>query len=141
KRIADGDRQLSYLRLRWAEWDRGQMDSISPQNGKIGVRIVANQCRMTALAVGERDDDFSCAMHDVAVGKDESVGCQQKPRAAAHASRPGGRGSRTMLPHLNRGNRGTCTLRRLDYGVQIGIKQLGIVANFRVGRRCRKGKN
>src|SRR5262245_52392395 len=103
------------------------MDSVSPQNGKIGIRIVTDQCRMTALTVGERDDDLRCAMHDVAVGEDESVRCEQEARAAARAFTSASLRSLTMLTHLDMCHRGTCSLRRLDNGVRIGIKQLGIM--------------
>ena len=56
---------------------------VDADHGQVGIGIVAYQIGAGSPAVGERDVDMRCAMDDVAVGQNETVGREDEARSAA----------------------------------------------------------
>ena len=52
-------------------------------DGDVAVAVLADEVGRALAAVGQRHVDSRRAIHDVAVGQDESVGREHEPRAAA----------------------------------------------------------
>ena len=122
--IADRDRELPYFQPGGvSELNRCQVRRIDVQDGKIGVRILADELCRIASPIGKRHANQIGAMDDVAVGQDEAIGRKDEPRPApAHlptARRwPGGGVCLTSM--LTTAGLALC---RTDHRLGIGIKQ------------------
>src|SRR5437762_7349030 len=60
-------------------WHRARVD---PDHGEIRLRIGADELGWKNSTVMQRDLKFTSAVHDVAVGKNKPVACDDKARAA-----------------------------------------------------------
>ena len=106
-------------------------------HGDVGVGIVADQVRVEARAVGDAHLDGARAVHDVAVGEDESVGGEHEPRAAA-AARRFAFGRARALSDLDVNDGGADPLGGRDHRGGIGVEQDGVAFAARRGSRPRR---
>ena len=82
--VADRDHQLADTEgARISELCRRKARFMDAHHGEVGIGVVADKDGGVSASVGEDRLHPRCAVNDVAVGEDESVGGENEPRAAA----------------------------------------------------------
>ena len=140
--IADGDYELSDAKLLGiAKGSGGEAGFVNTRivegTREIASRIVSNGSCRHAAPIGQRDLDAARVMDDVAVGKNQAIGSENKSRAAAPPfARLAGASAAGGLMHFNVHNRRTDEFHRAGYRAGIGVEQ-GVVRSRGTGRRDR----
>ena len=81
-RVANGNDQLAHANgLRVPQRRRHNLWRIDSEHGKVGVRVPAYEVRLKPASIRQRHLDRCRSMHDVAVGKNKSVRCEDESRA------------------------------------------------------------
>ena len=113
--IANGDGELADADLVGVAQARGaQLGSVNVDHRQVGIGIVADQMRIRAASVSQRDFNPGGAVDDVAVGQDEAVRREDEPGAAALTLAIG-------AAHLNVHHRRAYLVGGLDDGLGISI--------------------
>src|ERR1043165_1628261 len=133
-RVADGDDELADAHaLRAAELRGQQVRRVDANDRQVRVGIIADQLRLTTLPVRETHIESRCAVYDVAVRQDETVGREDEPRPVAVrlalAPPPA-----HLMRNLNVYDRRADALGHTDDRTRISIEQLVVRC---VGRKLR----
>ncbi len=114
ERIADRDDQLADPQApRIAEPGEGPGLAVEPQNGEVGIGVVADAVGGEGAPVGQGRLDLARAAHHVAVGQQISVGGEDDPRAGAAA----------RTADLKMHHRRSDLVDGADHGARIGVEQ------------------
>jgi hypothetical protein len=82
--VANGNDQLADVEpIRVAHAGHRKAAGVRFDHGQVGIRVVTHQESVFLRAVEQRHPDFFGSFHDVAVGKDESVGREDETRTRA----------------------------------------------------------
>src|ERR671935_1230379 len=104
---------------------------------EIRIGVVSHQIGTKAATIRQRHLDRTGLMHDVAVGQNEAIWRENKPRAAAvcllRATCIGGLRSLQPLPNIDIDHRRADFLGRADDSLRVGVKEL----NIRLASRLR----
>src|SRR6185369_7048981 len=88
--VADCDHQLTDTnQMRVTKTGRNQVRRVDADHREVGIRIVTDELCLESPSIHESHIDLACAMDDVAIGKNESVGRKDKsgPTACRFALR------------------------------------------------------
>jgi DNA-binding HxlR family transcriptional regulator len=129
KRIPDGDRELSDAnRRRVAKFRMHKIRRIDADDCKIGIRIVADESPRILAPIKKGDADLARAVHNVTVGQNEAVPCNNEARTAALSSNIPPTVSHKLL-NLNVYNRRPNPFHRFHYSIRITVEQ-DVVGRF-----------